>query len=497
MDKSNVIKSSQFHMDVGDILHYTLIVDSGATPTISLVSTGDIANSEEAPDAVVAIAASDITSSSFTANWYFIENASEYYLDVATDSAFTSMVAGYNNLSVGFVNEYPVVGLNDAYTYYYRVRGANWIGTGDSSNTITTTTANETIVDADGNVYTYVTIGTQQWMVENFRSTKYADGTDILFMPPSGIDWFLPSKDELNQMYVNLHLFGVGGFATDIYYSSSEDIGGSNNVWDQFFGTGAQALHGKTNLYSVRACHTFTAHIGAYSLRDIGPCGGLIFYINGTTYYEAAPADQSNNYAWSNVLVPCAGAQNTAIGSGQGNTTAIVDQIGFTDGAAKLCDDLSLGGWVNDTTGAYCAYDNDVLNIPDYGLLYNWYAIDNAHGLAPAGWRVPSEADFNALIAFLGGSAIAGGKLMATGLTYWDSVNYGTDDYNFSLRGAGQRALSGAFSNLKISSLVQSSDENDVFNCRRAIAQKDATYFIMDFDGKAKGFSVRLMRDVI
>jgi uncharacterized protein (TIGR02145 family) len=71
--------------------------------------------------------------------------------------------------------------------------------------------------------------------------------------------------------------------------------------------------------------------------------------------------------------------------------------------------------WAALTTGAWCYYANTTANGTTYGKLYNWYAVNDPRGLAPAGWHVPSDAEWITLEDCLGGWQVAGGKMKSTG----------------------------------------------------------------------------------
>jgi len=68
-------------------------------------------------------------------------------------------------------------------------------------------------------------------------------------------DWYLPSKYELDLMYTNLHLEGLGGFASNNYWSSTE----YSNIlaWLQSFHMGTQDNYGKSEIRYVRAVRAF------------------------------------------------------------------------------------------------------------------------------------------------------------------------------------------------------------------------------------------------
>lgn len=350
------------------------------------------------------------------------------------------------------------------------------------------------IYDYDGNVYNIITIGTQQWLGENLKTTKYADGTPIPNISNYN-DWFLPSKDEAYLLKTVLYDYGVGSLGiTNIFYVTSSEQS-ALNCYRLLMSTGQDDYSGKNDTFRVRAIRSFTS-VTNYNLRDVGPAGGWIFYKNGNNYLEAASSDQSAIAHFSNITNQAIGTTGTAIGTGQANTTAIINQAGHTNSAAKLCDDLTSDMlWAADTEGAYCWYDNDIANKTDYGALYNWYAVDNAHGLAPTGWRVPNRTDFNILSTFLGGDAIAGTKLKEYGMSHWNSSR-GTNETGFTCRGAGWRESHPFYSLLKNSAFLWSTEELSVYESYMRLFHSNGLYFNESQAGKKFGLSVRCVRDI-
>jgi uncharacterized protein (TIGR02145 family) len=81
--------------------------------------------------------------------------------------------------------------------------------------------------------------------------------------------------------------------------------------------------------------------------------------------------------------------------------------------------------WSNLTTPAYCEYNNDTNNIAVYGRLYNWFTAVDSRNIAPEGWHVPTIIELQALSEYLGGDAVAGGKMKEIGLTHWVNPNTG------------------------------------------------------------------------
>ena len=92
------------------------------------------------------------------------------------------------------------------------------------------------------------------WLNSHGEEGKAAQFCDALVYGGYS-DWFLPSKDELNLMYTNLKVAGVGGFAVFFYWSSSELD--AYFAWIQDFGNSLQGSFGKSGTVRVRAVRVF------------------------------------------------------------------------------------------------------------------------------------------------------------------------------------------------------------------------------------------------
>ena len=113
--------------------------------TFTPTDTTDYAGTTAAQTVMVgfpATLANDVLTNRFTAGWGAVNGATDYHLNIYTNSGLTVFVPGYQNLDVGAAKTAVVSGLNPATTYYYEVDAYNSAGTLiSSSSTITVTTS--------------------------------------------------------------------------------------------------------------------------------------------------------------------------------------------------------------------------------------------------------------------------------------------------------------------------------------------------------------------
>lgn len=86
--------------------------------------------------------------------------------------------------------------------------------------------------------------------------------------------------------------------------------------------------------------------------------------------------------------------------------------------------------YFTDGKPAWCYYNYDKKYGEKYGKLYNWYAVNDSRGLAPAGWRVSTYEDWKVLTDFAGGEDIASPKLRTS--IGWENDGNGSDEFGFN-----------------------------------------------------------------
>ncbi len=170
----------------------------------------------------------------------------------------------------------------------------------------------------------------------------------------------------------------------------------------------------------------------------------------------------------------------------------------FNDGESIL-HITSGSSWITTSSPAYCWVNNSYSTTTraSFGAIYNIEAITSGK-LAPKGWRVPTNEDWEELIEFLGGDEIAGGKLKSDS-SIWYSPNLGvTNDNLFKAHPGGYRSsYTGDFNMYGKKGLFwSSSSTND--SIYRLLLEYDtaAANFKNDSaNGSRYGFNVRCIKE--
>lgn len=147
-----------------------------------------------------------------------------------------------------------------------------------------------------------------------------------------------------------------------------------------------------------------------------------------------------------------------------------------------------------DGVPAWCYYNNDPQLGAQYGKLYNWHAVSDSRGLAPKGWRIPNDEDWDILIGNMGNKNNAGGRLKST--TGWIDGGNGEIEDGFNVYPTGGRYNNGTFSSKGASAFFWSASDHLMFYGRYRVIHHNKSSIEDNSLDKSYGFSVRCVRDV-
>ncbi|TVQ08586.1 MAG: hypothetical protein EA361_16410 [Bacteroidetes bacterium] len=171
-------------------------------------------------------------------------------------------------------------------------------------------------------------------------------------------------------------------------------------------------------------------------------------------------------------------------------------------------------------TGVYGIYPHNYISgattdeevVERYGLLYNWYAVDNSRGLCPQGWRIPSDEDWMKLEGFSDSQfgvehpewlksgwrgANAGIHLRSRGKWSWSQVK-GLNHFELRIYPAGGYGYQSDFyKHERLAGILWSSTTATSENAYFRFLHYTKSDVYREATSKKTGMSVRCMRDVV
>ena len=267
----------------------------------------------------------------------------------------------------------------------------------------------------------------------------------------------------------------VANNATGVSYSISSVSGATGYNWTVPTGASVVGGQGTTDITV-----NFGTTSGDVSVRAENACGNSSYTDKAVTLSSCSSVTYGGQtYSSVEIDDQCWMAENLNIGTRIDGDT---DQTN------------------NSTIEKYC-YDDDTDNCDTYGGLYQWdemmqyVTTEGTQGICPAGWHLPTDAEWTTLTNFLGGESVAGGKMKEEGLDHWQTPNTGaTNSSGFTGLPGGFRGPDGSFSNLTDAAYFWSSSEDGANAWSRFLYYGSAQVHQYT-DDKPNGLSVRCLRD--
>ncbi len=152
--------------------------------------------------------------------------------------------------------------------------------------------------------------------------------------------------------------------------------------------------------------------------------------------------------------------------------------------------------YVYDYYGTDIAEAKATANYSIYGVLYNWPAVmagqtgEGAQGICPAGWHIPTDAEWTELTNYVGANPGTELKAAPSNIPPWTGV----DGYSFTVLPAGHRDIDSNFYHLGSYADFWTSTETDAGALYRCFSSTGSTVHRGSYN-KASGFPVRCIRD--
>jgi uncharacterized protein (TIGR02145 family) len=242
---------------------------------------------------------------------------------------------------------------------------------------------------------------------------------------------------------------------------------------------------------------------GPYFIKtETDPTGGTNYTITGTQEMLSAPyamyAAKSGD-AITRSTIPDV-LPTIPIGTQQWQAKNL--DVAFYRNGDPIPQVKDAAAWAALTTGAWCWYNNDSTNGAKYGKLYNWYAVNDARGLAPQGWHIPTDAEWTTLSTTLGGEPVAGGKMKEAGTISWAipitglAINGNNSSGFAGLPGGVRDNVDGAFYSIGDYGYWWSATENSTYTTLAWRRYLDYNYSNLGrfTNHKGVGLSVRCLR---